>query len=311
LGKKIYFILNSNARSGNVSQIIRSLSKGFPLYSFNVLLSSATKVAGDFTRELLSPDSLFIVIGGDGTINNAVQYLVNTPATFGVIPKGTANDLANAFDVPLDIQGALHVISGGSVRKIDTIKVNANHLLTVGSIGFPSTIAESVNQFKAGGAFQKFLHRWILGSAIYKIFAFLLLVFKGERAAKHRGQIFVNGEKFFEGAFAAVFFGKQEVLGKSFRPCPDVSAADPYLCVSVLQYKGLWSLFKDMLALGSTRKPVVKNLLCAKAESFEIYCDSFQHLLGDGEILDFDDTFIGKRIPQALNFLVPSQGGKS
>jgi len=305
LGKKIYFILNSNAKSGNVSSIIKNLSKSFPLYSFNIILSSATKVATELTRDILSKDSLFIVMGGDGTINNAVQYLVNSPATFGLIPKGTANDLATYFGIPTNIKKALKLISRGITTRLDTVKVNAHHLLTIGSIGFPSLVADTVNKFKAGGMVQRFFHQYIFRSGIYKIFAFGLLLLKGSTVARHRGRITIDENPFYEGDFVAVFFGKQSFLGKSFCPLPRMKHSDPYLMISVLKFTNLRQLLKDMYQLGAGGSERVANLLIGSGQSFSIETEKFQHLLADGEILDFDDEFCGKRVPQAVQLLVP------
>jgi len=310
LGKKIYFILNSNAKSGNVSEIIRGLSKSFPLYSFNILLSSATKVSNEITREVLSNDSLFIVMGGDGTINNAIQYLVNTPAVFGLIPKGTANDLASYFGISQNTKEALRVISQGHITKLDAIKCNSQYILTIGAVGFPAKVANSVNQFKAGNPLARFLHRYIFRSSIYKLFAFLLLA-KGQKEVAHHSRVVLDDRLIYEGPTVATFFGKQPFLGKSFRPCPGVSHSDPFFTLSVLRYEGILKLLKDMWRLGRSQPEKVDRLIVAKANRFRIETDQFQHLLGDGEILDHDDRFEGKRVPQSINFLTPMKGDEA
>jgi len=305
LGKKIYFILNSNAKSGKISKIIQALSKNFPLYSFNILLSSATKTAGELTRDILNQDSLFIIMGGDGTVNTSIQHLIHSPATIGLIPRGTANDLASAHSIPASIPQALKVISEGHVTKIDAIKVNSNYLLTVGSIGFPSTVAEAVNRFKAGGWMPRAIHRYILRSSIYKIFAFGLLILKGKSVAKRSGRISVGGKVLFDGQFVAVFFGKQSRLGKSFEPCPGASPKDESFCLTILKYTSVVRLLLDMRLLSAGKAKQVKNLLVVQAQDFEIECDHFESLLGDGEILDYEDHFFGSRVPQAIQLITP------
>lgn len=58
--------------------------------------------AGDQTREAIAAgyDTIF-ACGGDGTVNEVLQGIVNTDAVLGVIPLGTANCLANDLGLAL------------------------------------------------------------------------------------------------------------------------------------------------------------------------------------------------------------------
>lgn len=70
-------------------------------------------------------DTIF-VMGGDGSVNKALPYLVNSDKTLGIIPCGTANLLAAKLGISLNIKKALKTISEGNVKKIDIINVNDN-----------------------------------------------------------------------------------------------------------------------------------------------------------------------------------------
>lgn len=304
LGKKIYFILNSNARSGNVSEIIRKLSKSFPLYSFNVILSSASQMATEITRDVLGEDVLFIVLGGDGTLNNAIQYLTGTKATLGVVPKGTANDLASYFGLDHNLQKCLAVIADGNTVEIDTVKVNGSHVLTIGSVGFPSIVADAVNRFKANNPVYKFIHRHILKSQIYNIFALALALFT-PRHLCHSASLELDGNKVFEGQFVAIFFGKIEFLGRSFQACPGARHDDDSFKVSVLKYTGWWQAVRDIWAISRARSESVKNLQVFEANDVRLRTQCFMSFLGDGEILDHDDEYHAKRCAKSLRLLVP------
>jgi diacylglycerol kinase (ATP) len=50
-------------------------------------------------------DTIF-ACGGDGTIHNIVQVLVNSPAALGILPMGTANALAHDIGLPLGVVAA-------------------------------------------------------------------------------------------------------------------------------------------------------------------------------------------------------------
>src|SRR5690606_24453337 len=65
-----------------------------------------------------------VVAGGDGTINAALPAMIRVGKPLGVIPLGTANDLARTLGLPTDPAEAAKVILRGRTRRIDVGSVN-------------------------------------------------------------------------------------------------------------------------------------------------------------------------------------------
>lgn len=85
---------------------------------------------------------LFIAAGGDGTISSVVQPLVNSEATFGVIPVGTYNHFARDLGIPLDWREALDIALTGETRQIDAGRINDRFFVNNISIGlYPELVA--------------------------------------------------------------------------------------------------------------------------------------------------------------------------
>jgi diacylglycerol kinase (ATP) len=87
-------------------------------------------------REVAAAVDRVVIGGGDGTLNAAAPGLLATGLPLGIIPLGTANDLARTLGIPDDLQGAAAVIAGGKVRWIDLGEVNGHPFFNVASIGF-------------------------------------------------------------------------------------------------------------------------------------------------------------------------------
>lgn len=63
-----------------------------------------------------------LVVGGDGTIHEVVNGLLAAaaePPPLGIIPVGTGNDFYRIVGAPKDIPGAVRVLVGGRVRRVD------------------------------------------------------------------------------------------------------------------------------------------------------------------------------------------------
>jgi YegS/Rv2252/BmrU family lipid kinase len=79
--------------------------------------------------------------GGDGTLNGAIPGLLEVGLPFGILPLGTANDLARSLGIPFDIAGAARVIAEAAPRPLDLGEVNGHAYFNVASIGFSAELA--------------------------------------------------------------------------------------------------------------------------------------------------------------------------
>ena len=73
--------------------------------------------------------------GGDGTISAVAASLAGTDIPLGVLPLGTLNNFAKDLKIPLPMDEAVGVISGGVVRSVDAGEVNGEIFINNSSIG--------------------------------------------------------------------------------------------------------------------------------------------------------------------------------
>jgi diacylglycerol kinase family enzyme len=89
-----------------------------------------------------------VAVGGDGTVNRVVNTQHPREAAIGIIPLGTANDLAAALGIPDDPTAACRVIRAGRTRWIDPVGVNAKRFATCGGIGLAAEAAMRGNRWR-------------------------------------------------------------------------------------------------------------------------------------------------------------------
>src|SRR5579884_4076686 len=65
-----------------------------------------------------------VIAGGDGTLNAAAPGLLESGLPLGIVPAGTANDLARTLGIPDDVEAALDVIARREERCVDLGRVN-------------------------------------------------------------------------------------------------------------------------------------------------------------------------------------------
>lgn len=62
---------------------------------------------------------LVIAAGGDGTAGAVANHIANTQAVLGILPLGTSNDFARSLGIPMTIERAVPLFTGGKVATID------------------------------------------------------------------------------------------------------------------------------------------------------------------------------------------------
>lgn len=90
--------------------------------------------------------------GGDGTINTVASAVAGTNIPLGIIPMGTLNHFAKDLKIPLPIEEAVAVISGGVHRSVDVGEVNGEVFINNSSIGiYPYVVLDRDRRRKRQG----------------------------------------------------------------------------------------------------------------------------------------------------------------
>src|SRR5687768_3237570 len=100
---RILLIANANARRGN--EPLDAARNVFAQAGIEVVEARASRAreAPSLIRSHLPEVGAIVLAGGDGTVHEAAPALVEAGLPVGILPLGTANDLARAIRLPLDL----------------------------------------------------------------------------------------------------------------------------------------------------------------------------------------------------------------
>ena len=91
-------------------------------------------------------DAVFVV-GGDGTINEVINGLAESPVALGVLPGGTGNVWAKELGLPtrsplhrLPLLDSVEALVAGSTRRIDLGKANGRYFLQWTGLGLDAEV---------------------------------------------------------------------------------------------------------------------------------------------------------------------------
>ena len=107
--------------------------------------------------------SPIIVAGGDGSVGEAVNGLARAASLetdplgpLGILPVGSANDLAYALGLPTDLKEAAKIIAGGKTRAVDLGKLNDRYFANNSAAGlepYVTTKHEKIHWIKGVGRY--------------------------------------------------------------------------------------------------------------------------------------------------------------
>jgi diacylglycerol kinase family enzyme len=143
--------LISNARAGSVSTrtkevIVKALSADFKL---EVADTQSRGHASDLARDAVADgvEAIF-AFGGDGTINEVAQDLVETDIALGVLPGGSTNVMARSLGIPINpvdatAFAASHLLSG-TRQRINVGRIGARYFLFSCGMGLDAEVVRRV-----------------------------------------------------------------------------------------------------------------------------------------------------------------------
>jgi len=215
--KRLLYIVNPISGHGGQSIIEKLLQKYSDVSKF-VYDIAYTKSAGHAIEISQSKNKLYdaiVTVGGDGSINEVAQGLIDTGTALGVIPKGSGNGFARHLKIPMKMVKAIKVINDFSTTRIDTGVLNGHPFVNVAGIGFDSRIAHRFAAFGKRG-FISYVKITIGELHRFKPLHVRLTVDGDRQAARPFLLSVANGSQFGNNAYiapgASMYDGKLDVV---------------------------------------------------------------------------------------------------
>ena len=246
---------------------------------------------GRLIREARGDVDSVIVGGGDGTLNAALPGILETGLPMGILPLGTANDLARTLGVPTDFEAAVATIAAGNRRRIDVGEVNGKPFFNVASIGFGVDLTRALTRDAK--------KRWgVLGylvaglRVIYRVRPFHVTVTVGDRV--HRSKTL----------HLAVGNGRH--YGGGMTVSQDASIADGRLDVYSLEASGVIAALKLLPSLRSGTQGHWAEVATLAGQEVTVETSHPRGVDADGEIVTETPAHFRVR-PRAVTVFAPAR----
>ena len=289
MNRRALLLVNRHARRGKeaLSQAVSKLQElGFDLHEES---TEKPKQLPDIIRRWSDRVDLVIVGGGDGTLNAAVDGIVDTQLPLGILPLGTANDLARTLAIPQALDEACQVIANGKQQRIDLGWVNGKHFFNVASLGLSVQITKQLT--------KEIKQRW--GVLAYAVTAIRVV----GRSRPFLAEIRSNGES-IKVKTVQIAVGNGQYYGGGMKIAEDAAINDQRLDLYSLEIERAWEIIPLLPAMKQGQQADLPGVRTLQSQEIEVYTNKRRPINTDGEITTYTPAKF-RLIPQALSIFVP------
>src|SRR5215813_3574752 len=171
-----------------------------------------------------------VIAGGDGTVSQVVNSLMNTGINFGIVPCGSGNGLAYTAKIPKQPSKALDIIFKGKADTIDGFYINDQFSCMLCGLGFDAKVAHDFAQQPKRG-----------------LTTYIKMIVKNYFAAKtHPFEIQLAKQSFKTDAYF-ISIANSNQFGNNFTIAPKASLSDGLLDIVVVTDQNKLSLLLQTL----------------------------------------------------------------
>lgn len=233
---------------------------------------------------------MVVVVGGDGTVNEAVCGMVHSDVPLGIIPAGSGNGICRTLGIPLDPLEACRVIAEGFSRRIDVGILNGHHFLGVAGIGYDALVGYLFEQRwgKLRGLWNYFLSA-VVGYFQYRPYPLELRTDHETRSLAPLLVTAANTTQFGGGAIIA----------------PDAKPDDGLFDVCIVHQLNFFQALYYWPRLFSGRINTVPQWEMLRTDTLEVTSDKPLPVHVDGDFLELSAHVRISLVPGGLSVRVP------
>jgi diacylglycerol kinase (ATP) len=234
-------------------------------------------------------------VGGDGTVAEVIGGLVGSPVLLGIVPQGTANQVAGNLHLPMDVERAVDVIVYGRPIPMDIGQLDGGrHFALIAGAGWDAEVmAIATRQLKDRWGFWAYLYAG-LRRAIAPSSALFHITVDGQ-------QFDVNAATVLVANVGQMF---HELLPFELPIAPESSVSDGLLDVCIFAPRNLPDVAAVLWKVASRRYRGDERMLYLQAREITIEADPPVVMQVDGDPAGVT-PLTARVVPGGVRVLVP------
>lgn len=275
--------MNPRAGNGNVKKLIPLIRLRFDALGipYDIHITQSPGDASVAARRAVGKFPVVVAVGGDGTVNEVVNGLVDVGGILGVLPVGSGNDFSKAIGLPGRLDQCLEVVVRQKTKTVDLGYIVAvtrmkekksRHFINAAGIGLDALVANEARKIS-----------WISGIGKYAIAAARVLMRFAPSNSTLKCQDFESS-----GNHLLISVGNGQCSGGGFYLTPDAVLDDGVFDVCIAKDVSLPEILKIFPFVFAGKHGRFRQIAMKRAKTLSVNSDSDLPVHIDGEILGLD-----------------------
>jgi diacylglycerol kinase (ATP) len=292
---KHLFIVNPIAGKGKALKLIPQIRDIFAGRQDEYLIEVTKKPghATEIVREYVKNGKYRIYsVGGDGTLNEVLNGIVNSESSLAIIPYGSGNDFIKSIANSFDRDTILEKTVEGHEETVDLVRVNDRYFINIASVGFDAEVAAAAERFKKIPYFT--------GSLAY-VASIISTVF---RYKNHRLMVTID-EKQFHDRMLLTAIANGRFYGGGMIPAPQARIDDGELDICLIDALGKAKILALFPQFMKGRHGKFREVHFYKGKTIKIKSENEIALNFDGEVQKVKEA-VFEIIPNGIKIVIPA-----
>lgn len=245
-----------------------------------------------------------VVVGGDGTMNEAVNGIFNqqavptTDIALGMISVGTGNDWVRSYNIPTEYKQAIKIIKkghtllqdAGIVRYQNGAGEKSRYFINMAGLGFDGLVAQKTNHDKDLGRSNPLIYLKNLAASLFS--------YKSSQT-----KVVVDDKEYNEKVFS-IGIGIGQYNGGGMQQTPGALTDDGLFDITLIKDMSKWSVVASLRRLYNGTIGKHKRVITMVGKMIRIESDPPVLLETDGESLGmspFEFNIVPKSVKVIIN----------
>ncbi|GAA0177678.1 diacylglycerol kinase family lipid kinase [Clostridium sediminicola] len=294
---KHLFIINPKAGKGKSLDLIPKIEEIFESLEEEPIIEITQKPghATEIVQKYVQLDNYRIYsVGGDGTLNEILNGIINTQSQLGIIPAGSGNDFIKSLIIDKNItaENILEKTIFGESKKVDVGIVNNKYFINISSIGFDADVVKSSIKLKKS-------------SFIPNKLAYLLSIFLAVFFHKNRNLEIILDNKKFNAKTTLLAICNGCFYGGGMHVAPFAKISDGYFDVCLVENISILKILMLFPKLIKGIHSEIKEVTFFNAKKVSVNCEEDININIDGELIQSQHIEF-QILPSAINVIYPT-----
>ena len=271
-------ILNPAANCGDMAKYRALIHQHIAQEQADYVETQRPGDAKDLSLRAASDNRAIIVVGGDGSINEAANgiLLANKRVPLGIVAAGSGNDFAwNTLKLPKDPLAAIERAFHGRLLNVDAGKVNGRYVANGFSVGLDADIACAVDEMKRFPLLR--------GSQLYYLAALRQLLFGYHCCPWLTITVDDSNDGVIEQRYILVAVSNGPAYGAGFHINPNADCCDGFFDVCTVDYTHVLRVLRLFPSVKKGRHVGEPEVHFTRVKRIRITSQAEVHMQVDGE----------------------------